>query len=176
MVPSENVLRRNIYLMIETHLEIELIEEHYHNARYDKAYETLCQLCKNEACSEFYDKASTVLSRYNNLQDEIIEGYLDLTQQEQRKREIGAAYIVLIVKIKKRFDINNGFSNYEEQAIRMKENQNLLRKTLLEVEEDYDDCQCEHKSKILEKILDDIRATIKYFRELIKNFKLIQTV
>ncbi len=162
--------------MIEVNIEIKLIEKHYVEGRYIDAYDTLFNLCNRELCNEFYIEASSIITRHNDLENLRNSGVLDLTQHEQKKREIGSAYLILIIKIKKRFDSHFGFNNYEEQAIRMKENQDILKKAVMDIEDDYDLCECSDKGKVLEQIIKDMKATIKYFRELVKNFKRIQSL
>lgn len=162
--------------MIEVSIEIKLIEKHYTAGRYIEAYSILFDLCNKELCDEFYTEASSIITRHNDLENLRNSGVLDLAQHEQKKREIGSAYLILIIKIKKRFNAHSGFNSYEEQAIRMKENQDLLKKAVMDIEDDYDTCECSDKIRVLEQIIKDMKSTIKSFRELVKNFKKIQSL
>lgn len=159
--------------MIDIITEIKVIETYYVKAEFQEAYEALYKLCQSNLCSEFNDAAISILSRFNDCQKCVMLNTIGLTEQENRNREIGKSYQILMLLLKKKF-IESGENFYEEQAIRLEANKNVLKNTLLQVEEDYRTCQNEKKSKVLLQIKQEISKVISYFKNLIKNFRMIQ--
>lgn len=162
--------------MQEVIVEIKIIEDHFARADYPRAYKVLCDLCiSNMQCGEFSTDASGILSRYNDLENQIINGLLDLTNQQVKKNEISQSYSLLLRRIKTSFkDIPT--SSYEEHAKRMKEQRDMLRKSLMAVEDDLCECESPEKNDLLLQIKEQIEHLIEYFKNLIKNFRAVKAL
>lgn len=160
--------------MQEVVIKIKAIEEHYAKACYLEAYQELHQLCSNHSqCVEFASAAASILSRFNDLNKSIMHGLIDLSQQETKKGEIRLSYDLLTKQMKTYFHPEK-IPCYEEQAFRMRENRNALRNTLHTIEDDLENCESEVKSGLLRSIHEQLKEVIRYFGDLIKNFKAIQ--
>jgi hypothetical protein len=160
--------------MQEVIVEINIIQEHYISGNYLKAYEVMHRLCcDNQHCEEFSQAAMSILSQYNDLENSITTINMELSQQELRKRQICNAFGTLISQMKRRFNPQQN-SAYEEQAMRMKEHRNMLRKSLMAVEDDIDDCDNPKKTELLEQIKKQLREMIEYFRNLMTSFRAVK--
>ena len=156
-------------------VEIKIIEDHYVNARYSPAYEALHHLCSNnQHCGEFSQFAMNIRSQYSDLENSIITMSMDLSQIDNRKRQICVAFDKLLSQMKKRFDSQHPYSAYEEQAICMKENRIMLRKSLLAVEDDISDCDNPKKIELLRQIKQQLIEVIEYFTNLMKSFRAVK--
>lgn len=155
-------------------VELKIVEEHYVNGRYLQTYDTLYCLCRdNQQCEEFSQAAMSILSRYNDLENSIANISLELSQQEMRKREINLAFEKLIVQMKRRFNVLQSSSSvYEDQAKRMKEHKDMLRKSLMAVEDDITECDNPKKTELLEHLKNQLQQIIEYFSNLIKTFRM----
>lgn len=160
--------------MQEVIVEIRVIEAHYAKARYPEAYQALRDLCTNNThCQEFSSDAAGILSRYSDLENNIINGLLDLAQQELKKNHIRQSYDLLLRRIKVQFQ-DTPPSCYEEQAMRMKEQRDMLRKSLMIVEDDLCECDNPKKSDLLRQIKEQIEQLIAYFKNIIKDFRAVK--
>lgn len=161
--------------MIDIIVELRVVEEHYVNGRYLQTYETLYRLCcDNKHCEEFSQSAMSILSRHNDLERSIATFSLELSQQDQRKREIDIAFQILISKMKKVFCPQQADSAYEEQALRMREQRTMLRKSLMAIEDDITDCINQKKIELLQQIKEQLLKVIEYFSNLIKTFRMVK--
>ncbi|MCP4698030.1 MAG: hypothetical protein GY862_14425, partial [Gammaproteobacteria bacterium] len=135
----------------------------------------LHRLCsEKQPCDEFSQAAMGILSRYNDYENSIIAGSgLDLSGQQFIKRNICVSFEKLITLMKNRFKQHQA-SGYGTQAMRMTENRSMLRKTLLEVEDDLRECKNNDKIHLLEEIHTHLKEVIRYFSNLIENFKAVQ--
>jgi hypothetical protein len=132
------------------------IEYTYADAAYSQAYKKLYKLClEYKEADQFLEVATSIYSRYNDFQDAIIRGLLSLSEIEIKKREINFAYEQLFIRIKRYFGrLGYDFqeSNWEREAIRMKEQRGLLYGTLINVEDELLNCINQDNVKILEEI------------------------
>lgn len=155
--------------------ELEDIESAYANAEYIIAYEKMRNFCrKNEVDEKFTQAALNILSRHNDLELSIMNGSLDLTQQNIQKQEIRISFQTLNREIKRRFNPTPNTSGYKTHAIRFEEKREDLKKTLSEIESDSIECECDAKSRLLQEISNELKKAIAHFRHLIKQFKAVQ--
>ena len=161
--------------MQEIIIEIKIIEEHYVEARYLEAYQSLRQLCcDNKHCEEFSQAAIGILSQYNDLENSIMTTIsLELGQQDLKKRQICVAFEKLMTKMKRHFNPQLSGSTYKEQTIRMRAHRDMLLKSLIAVENDISDCDNPQKKELLEQIEEQLGKMIKYFRNLITSFRAV---
>nr|VFK53475.1 MAG: hypothetical protein BECKTUN1418F_GA0071002_10225 [Candidatus Kentron sp. TUN]VFK54813.1 MAG: hypothetical protein BECKTUN1418E_GA0071001_10235 [Candidatus Kentron sp. TUN] len=155
-------------------IEIRIIEDYYVQAHYPEAYEALHELCRNNRhCEEFSQGAMSILSRYNDIESATISGTKSLSEQDLSKRAIGAAFGTLIGQMKRCFNPQQSGPTYEGHARHMKEHRDMLRKTLMTLEEDDQVFSNPKKTALLSTIKEQLAKVIKYLRELSHNFRMV---
>ncbi|MCP4696813.1 MAG: hypothetical protein GY862_08180 [Gammaproteobacteria bacterium] len=155
--------------------KIETVKQHHTEARYLEAYQALHRLCADSPqCDEFASAAASILSRFNDLNNEIMHDYVDYDQQQSRKREIRHSYELLIQQMNACFQDKQPFCD-EDQTLHMWKNRSILRNTLHTIEDDLEECwKNEAKRNVLRNIREQLNKVIRYFDDLIKNSHAIQ--
>ncbi|MCP4696812.1 MAG: hypothetical protein GY862_08175 [Gammaproteobacteria bacterium] len=79
------------------------IEDLFVRARYDQAYTQFHRLCGDYP--DYQTQASMILTRYRDLQNQVISGIIPLSQQNSAKLEIAAAFQACLRQFKTDFEL-----------------------------------------------------------------------
>ncbi|MCW5201940.1 trypsin-like peptidase domain-containing protein [Desulfobulbus sp. US4] len=116
MIPAEKLVK------VVPDISLKRIQEHYNAARYLKVYQTLSKLChNNKKFNEFTVAADSILSRYNEIEQNIRSGNLPLTESRIQKEQVKFSYHTLMRKMTSHFGDKNQ-NSCKEKIISMKKN------------------------------------------------------